>query len=53
MDADLDPKPARIGPVAEGALLYWPVRRLTQAMVMGAMGVLIALEWVALLLRLE
>ena len=49
----VDPKPARIGPVAEGALLYWPVRRAVQLAVLGLMGVLIALEWSALLLRLE
>lgn len=53
MDPDLDPKPARIGPIAEGGVLYWPVRRMTQAVVLGAMAALIALEWVALLLRLE
>ena len=53
MDADLDPKPARIGPICEGAVLYRPLRRITQAVVMGAMGLLIALEWAALLLRLE
>lgn len=53
MADDLDPKPARIGPIAEGGLLYWPVRRAVQLLILGVMGVLIAIEWSALLLRLE
>ena len=53
MADDLDPKPARIGPIAEGGLLYWLVRRAVQLLVLGVMGVLIAIEWSALLLRLE
>ena len=53
MADDIDPKPARIGPIAEGAWLYWPVRRLVQLLVLGLMGLLIAIEWSALLLRLD
>lgn len=48
-----DPKPARIGPIAEGGLLYRPVRRVVQMLILGLMGVLMAIEWSALLLRLE
>lgn len=53
MADDLDPKPARIGPIVEGDWLYRPLRRAVQLLVLGLMGLLIALEWSALLLRLE
>lgn len=53
MDNALDPKPARIGPIAEGRLFYRPVRRMTQVVVLTLMGLWVAMEWAALLLRLE
>ena len=53
MSEALDPKPARIGPIVEGDWLYRPMRRVMQMVVLAAMGLVIATEWLALLLRLE